>query len=92
MTALLLDAVQRKGEFKPMADLANPLPVMVIAEMLGVPPERYETFKHQSDVIVSRDNRTPGSPPTPEFTSRSRRCGPISARRSRSAAASREPT
>ena len=67
MTALLLDAVQGKGEFELMADLANPLPVMVIAEMLGVPPERYETFKHQSDVIVSRDNRTPGSPPTPEF-------------------------
>src|SRR5215472_4072195 len=42
ITAQLLDAVQRKGELEVMADLANPLPVMVIAEMLGVPPERYE--------------------------------------------------
>src|SRR5215469_4970086 len=58
----LLDAVQRKGELEVMADLANPLPVMVIAEMLGVPPERYEIFKHESDIIVSSDNTTPGTP------------------------------
>ena len=31
ITAQLLDAVQRKGELDVMADLANPLPVMVIA-------------------------------------------------------------
>src|SRR5262249_22951328 len=42
ITAKLLDSVQRKGQFEVMADLANPLPVMVIAEMLGVPPDRYE--------------------------------------------------
>jgi cytochrome P450 len=45
-----------------MADLANPLPVMVIAEMLGVPPDRYETFKRESDTIVSSDNTMPGMP------------------------------
>jgi cytochrome P450 len=62
ITAQLLDAVQQKGELDVMADLANPLPVMVIAEMLGVPPERYETFKRESDVIVSSDNTAPGTP------------------------------
>ena len=62
ITAQLLDAVQRKGELEVMADLANPLPVMVIAEMLGVPPERYETFKRESDIIVSSDNTAPGTP------------------------------
>ena len=62
ITAQLLDAVQRKGELEVMADLANPLPVMVIAEMLGVPPGRYETFKRESDIIVSSDNTAPGTP------------------------------
>ena len=62
ITAQLLDAVQRKGELEVMADLANPLPVMVIGEMLGVPPERYETFKRESDIIVSSDNTAPGTP------------------------------
>src|SRR5215831_9878013 len=62
ITTQLLDAVQRKGELEVMADLANPLPVMVIAEMLGVPPERYETFKRESDIIVSSDNTAPGTP------------------------------
>jgi cytochrome P450 len=62
ITARLLDSVQRKGEFEVMADLANPLPVMVIAEMLGVPPDRYETFKRESDIIVSSDNTAPGMP------------------------------
>ncbi len=62
ITARLLDVTQSKGELDVMTDLANPLPVMVIAEMLGVPPERYETFKHESDIIVSSDNTMPGSP------------------------------
>ena len=45
-----------------MADLANPLPVMVIAEMLGVAPEMYETFKRWSDKVVEADNTLPGMP------------------------------
>jgi cytochrome P450 len=62
ITTELLDAVERKGELEVMADLANPLPVMVIAEILGVPPDRYETFKRESDIIVSSDNTAPGTP------------------------------
>ena len=34
----LLDAAEAKGEMDVMRDLATPLPVMVIAEMMGVPP------------------------------------------------------
>jgi len=67
ITTGLLDLAQRKGELDVMADLANPLPVMVIAEMLGVPPERYEIFKHESDIIVSSDNTMPGSPMPDSF-------------------------
>ena len=37
ITKGLLDAVQQAGEFDLIADVAEPLPVTVIAEMLGVP-------------------------------------------------------
>jgi cytochrome P450 len=35
----LLDAAETKGEMDVMRDLATPLPVLVIAQMMGVPPE-----------------------------------------------------
>ncbi|MGO9602694.1 MAG: cytochrome P450 [Candidatus Binataceae bacterium] len=62
----LLDTVERKGSFDVMADLANALPVMVIAEMLGVPPESYQTFKKWSDIVVAGGNAAPGQPIPPE--------------------------
>src|SRR5580698_9286058 len=43
-TTMLLDRAVRKSGFEVMADLANPLPVMVIAEMLGVSHDDYEQF------------------------------------------------
>src|SRR5260370_27724747 len=63
----LLDKVEAGGEFDLMADLANVLPVTVIAEMLGVPPELNVKFKHWSDSIIAGDNNAPGSPPSPEM-------------------------
>jgi len=63
----LLDKVEAKGEFDLMADLANVLPVTVIAEMLGVPPELNARFKHWSDRIIGGDNNVPGNPPSPEI-------------------------
>ncbi|HVA78458.1 MAG TPA: cytochrome P450 [Candidatus Binataceae bacterium] len=62
IAASLLDKAARAGNFDLMADLANPLPVMVIAEMLGVAPEMYETFKRWSDKVVEADNTLPGMP------------------------------
>ena len=44
----LLDAVAAKGSMEIIEDLAYPLPVIVICEMLGVPPEDHETFKEWS--------------------------------------------
>jgi cytochrome P450 len=67
ITERLLDRVAAKGSLEVMEDLANPLPVMVIAEMLGVAPDLYATFKHWSDVIVSGDNTIPGTPLPEEF-------------------------
>src|SRR3972149_746807 len=48
---LLVDAA-RNGRMDVIRDLAYPLPVIVIAEMLGVPPEHRDQFKHWSDEIV----------------------------------------
>ena len=43
----------RAGEpFDVVRDLAVPVPATVIAEMLGVPPERLEDFKRWSDMII----------------------------------------
>jgi len=39
--------------FDVVADLAVPLPTTIIAEMLGVEPERRDEFKRWSDVIVT---------------------------------------
>jgi len=69
LTDLLLDSVAQRGDFEVMRDLANPLPVMVIAEMLGVEPDLYATFKRWSDAIIAGDNTLPGKPLPPEFTS-----------------------
>ena len=49
----LLDRIEPKGEFDLVKDFAIPLPVTVIAEMLGVEPERTEDFKRWSDVTVA---------------------------------------
>jgi cytochrome P450 len=48
----LLDAMKGKRELDVIWDLGYPLPVIVIAELLGVPPDHREQFKHWSDGIV----------------------------------------
>jgi len=52
LTAELLDKVTSNGEMDLTNDLAIPLPVIVIAEILGVEAERYEDFKRWSDEVV----------------------------------------
>jgi cytochrome P450 len=61
-TDLLLDRIAGKRGIDVMADLANPLPVMVISNMLGVPHEHYSMFKQWSDTVVESDNTPPGMP------------------------------
>lgn len=45
-------AAGARGEADFVAHLACPLPVIVIAEMLGIPAERREDFKRWSDSVV----------------------------------------
>ncbi len=47
-----VDAVAFKGEMDLVADLAIPVPVTVIADLLGVPRERLLDFKRWSDAII----------------------------------------
>jgi cytochrome P450 len=48
----LIDAALARGALDLVRDLAVPLPVTVIAELLGVEPERREDFKRWSDAFV----------------------------------------
>ncbi len=48
-----LDAVADRGEMDVIRDLATPLPVIVIAEMIGVPREDRDRFKEWSEKIAA---------------------------------------
>lgn len=58
----LLDAVEGSRRMDVIRDLAYPLPVIVIAEMLGVAPADRDRFKRWSDEIVLTLNG-PFTPP-----------------------------
>jgi pimeloyl-[acyl-carrier protein] synthase len=50
----LLDRIaDRGGEFDVIDDLAYPLPVVVIAELLGVPPQERATFHESSAALAA---------------------------------------
>jgi cytochrome P450 len=49
----LLDAVEARGEMDLSAEYAFPLPITVIAELLGVPTADQHRFKEWSDAIIS---------------------------------------
>jgi cytochrome P450 len=51
----LLDAVERRGEMDLIDDYAFPLPIIVIAELLGVPAADRDKFREWSDIAVSGD-------------------------------------
>jgi cytochrome P450 len=52
LSAGLLDAVAGRGEMDLAADYAVPLPMMVIAEMIGIPSADWPRFRRWSDVIL----------------------------------------
>ena len=50
---LLERVAERDGQFDLIADLAYPLPVVVIAELLGVPPEDRSVFHEWSSLLAA---------------------------------------
>jgi len=48
----LLDAVAGRGEMEAISEFAYPLPITVIAELLGVEPERQDFFREESQKIA----------------------------------------
>src|SRR5699024_10172549 len=60
ITTELIDDAQVKGSMDLVHDLATPLPVIIIAELLGVPTNDRQLFKNWSDVLVKgADNHSP---------------------------------
>ena len=49
----LLDAAASRGELDAIADLGMPLPIIVIAELLGIPLEERANLKRWSDKLVT---------------------------------------
>jgi cytochrome P450 len=54
LTEELLDGIASRGTADLIQELAYPLPVIVISELLGVPARDRDLFKTWSDVIVSQ--------------------------------------
>lgn len=52
LTTELLDAADERGGLELVADLAYPLPVTVIAELLGVPASDRDLFREWADIAV----------------------------------------
>lgn len=66
ITDELLGKGSGNGELEAMAELANPLPVIVIAELLGVSPSDHERFKQWSNDLIGSFGRDFASGPSEE--------------------------
>jgi cytochrome P450 len=49
----LLDAACARGRFDAMQDFAYPIPIRIIAEMLGIPVEDQATFRRWSETLIA---------------------------------------
>ncbi|WP_433428123.1 cytochrome P450 [Nonomuraea sp. CA-141351] len=66
LTHELLDAAQDRGRLELVTDLAYPLPVIVIAELLGVPSSDRALFKQWADGLFQRDTKVSLAEPAEE--------------------------
>jgi cytochrome P450 len=72
LTEGMLAAVLPMGRMDLIADLAYPLPVTVIAEMLGVPTSDRPTFERWAHALLSGTTEIPTDPNAPIFKERMR--------------------
>jgi cytochrome P450 family 109 len=49
----LIDEVSGQGQMDVMQDFAYPLPITIIAELLGIPVEEQATFRRWSETLIS---------------------------------------
>lgn len=52
----LCDIAEARGTMDALDDLASPLPIIIIAELLGVPPSDRHQFRQWSDALVGNDS------------------------------------
>ena len=62
LSAELLDEKIESGQMDLALDFSVPLPMMVIAEMLGIPVEDRQKFKRWTDVLLFMSYTVPGGP------------------------------
>jgi cytochrome P450 len=60
LSAGLIDSVIEKGEMDLLEEYAVPLPMKVIAQMLGIPSQDWPQFRRWSDVILNLSYSVPG--------------------------------
>lgn len=58
ITDELLDAVQDQGTVDLIKTFAYPLPITVISEMLGIPPEDRQQFRTWTQAIIAKQDET----------------------------------
>jgi cytochrome P450 family 142 subfamily A polypeptide 1 len=57
-----LDAIADKGACDLVKDVAVPLPMVIIAQMMGIPPDHYDRFHQWSDALIGSTTATPDNP------------------------------
>ncbi|WP_457134598.1 cytochrome P450 [Mycobacteroides abscessus] len=67
ITHELLDTAADRGQLELIADLAYPLPVIVIADMLGIPNSDRALFKKWADGLFQRDTAISLAEPSDEL-------------------------
>jgi cytochrome P450 len=88
----LIDGFAARGSCEFVRDFAHPLPMMIIADQIGVPREDIARFKAWSDAIVEPFSMMVS--PSARWSARgsSSRCSTISPSASRNGSANRVPT
>ncbi len=57
ITTKAIDAVAKRGECDFVEAIAVPLPLRLIASMMGIPESDYDRFHHWSDAMIAADGR-----------------------------------